>query len=400
MRLKKPDGTWIERAKNVMAQTHTGTNSKRHTQYPANYPSHTNGMGSGPYLFDFLGNKYLDFVSGLGSVSLGYSNGHVIEAVQRQALKGCSHSLPSTLEVEVAEMVSAIIPSCQHLRFLKTGNEASLAAVRIARSFTGRSLIYNDGYHGHGDIFTSMTPPALGIGDSFNIKQLPEDLKQVDLSAAAIIVEAVKTDMTEVWQKRIQSIRDFCKEHGILFIIDEIVTGFRVPKWTISNLWSLDPDIILLGKGIANGYPLSIVGGRKEIMDAQEYFVSSTFSGDTIALAACKATIEQIQMRSLDDLMFYGKRLQDKLNALHPDIKFEGYGTRAMFNITNPTSALFAQEMCNAGIMFGKAHFFHFAHLEANIEEFVMNSANAVIRNINDGRVKIEGDVPRETFKR
>jgi glutamate-1-semialdehyde aminotransferase len=219
-------------------------------------------------------------------------------------------------------------------------------------------------------------------------------------SCLAVIVEGAKLALNSSWQKEIIEIREWCKEKGTLFIIDEIITGFRVPKWTVSNLWSLDPDIILLGKGIANGYPLAVVAGKKEIMDASEYFVSSTFSGEAVSLAACQATIAEIHQKNLVDLMFYGKRLQDKLNALHPEIKFEGYGTRAMLNMTNPTTALFAQEMCKAGFLFGKAHFFNFAHLEANIEDLVMSAAKGVVDQINQGNVKLEGDVPRETFKR
>lgn len=396
-RLKNPDRTWVERSKNVLAQSSPGTNSKRWTQYVDGvYPSHTNGTGLGPYLHDAWGNKYIDFICGLGSVSLGYSNQNVNEAVIRQVMKGATHSLPTTLEVEVAEMISSIIPSAEKIRFLKTGNEAACAAIRIARSYTGKPYILNDGYHGHADIFTSLTEPSIGVAEKFRIV----NNFHLDADAAAVMVEAAKLDLTEKWQKEITDLRQKCRENNVLFIIDEIVTGFRVPKWTVSNLWNLDPDIILLGKGIANGYPLAVVAGKKEIMDCSEYFISSTFSGEAVSLAAAKATIEEIQQKSLDNLMFYGQRLQDKLNTLHPDIKFEGYGTRAMLNMTNPTTALFAQEMCKAGFLFGKGHFFNFSHLEANLEQLVMNSAEGVVDQIKKGNVKLEGVMPVETFRR
>ena len=396
---------WKERSKNVLAQGFPGTNSKRWTQYPAAAPSHTNGHGINCYLYDAAGTRYLDFPSALGALSLGYSNTRVLEAVQRQAVKGCSFTLPTTLEIEVAETLGAIIPAAQKIRFLKTGGEATSAAVRIARAATGRFRILSQGYHGHGDIWTSLTPPRLGVTDGFDIDPLQyQDIPNHEYpnTIAATIVEALHLELNEAQQRWLQSLREYCTKHGIVLIFDEIITGFRVPKWTVSNMWNIQPDIICLGKGMANGYPLAVVAGKAEIMDAAEYFISSTFSGEAVSLAACKATIREIEAtgKSFKDLMYYGQRLQDRLNALHPEIKFEGYGTRAMFNITNPTAALFAQEAVKSGILFGKAHFFHFGHLEANIEEYVMNIANGIVQQIKEGRVKLEGEGPKETFKR
>jgi glutamate-1-semialdehyde 2,1-aminomutase len=414
-RTKQPTREWIERSKVVLAQGFPGTNSKRWTMYPAVAPSHTHGHGLGPYLYDAWGNRYLDFPSGLGSLTLGYSNARVTEAVQRQVLKGCSFTLPTTLEVEVAEHLSALIPSAKRLRFLKTGGEASSAAVRIARAATGRRLVLSQGYHGHGDFWTSMTEPALGVKDAFAVLPLqyhqhPDQLMTSELGTfaqfrpedvAAIIVEALHLEMTDKHQVWLRMLREYCTKHGIVLIFDEIITGFRVPEWTVSRMWGIEPDLILLGKGIANGYPLSVVAGKGELMDSCEYFISSTFSGEAVSLAACKATIREIEStKNLKDLMYYGLRLQEKLNALDPEIKFEGYGTRAMLNTTNVKTALFMQEMCKAGILFGKAHFFHFGHLDANIESFVMNVADGVMTQINSGRAKLEGESPKETFKR
>lgn len=390
---------WIERSKNVFAQGFPGTNSKRWTQFIQNiYPSHTHGHGIGPYLYDFCGTKYLDFMAGLGAISLGYNNSKVVEAVKRQVDKGCIHSLPTTLAVEVAEMISAIIPSAEKVRFLKNGDDAARAAIRISRTYNDRSIILCDGYHGHSDIFSSLSEPALGIKDSFQIFPLKENPNLGNVSA--VIVEALKLDMSDEYRIWLTNLRQECKKTGTLFILDEIVTGFRVPEFTIANLWHLEPDIILLGKGIANGWPLSVVAGKKEIMDCGNYFISTTFSEDACSLAACKATLQEIQIKNLKDLLYYGKRLQDRLNQLHPDIKWEGWGTRAMLNVTNETTALFMQEMCKAGFLFGKAHFFNFSHLEANIENIVMNMAEAVVDRIKQGQVQLEGKMPEETFKR
>lgn len=406
LRAKNPTNEWLERQKNVLAQGWVGTNSKRQSQYPAAAPSHCDGRGIGPYLFDAWNNKLLDFPSGLGSIILGYSNTRVTEAVQRQALKGCSFTLPTTLEVEVAEQLSAMVPAARKIRFLKTGGEATSAAVRIARASTNRSLVFSQGYHGHGDIWTCLTEPKLGVKDVFRI--LPLDIGSFPdpyappSDIAAIIVEALHLEMSDKQQEWLKSLRNYCTEHGIILIFDEIITGFRVPKYSVSHMWDIEPDIICLGKAIANGYPLAVVAGKPEVMDAAEYFISSTFSGEAISLAACQATMRELESnsKSLKDLHYYGMRLQDKLNALHPEIKFEGYGTRAMLNMTHPTTALFCQEMVRAGILFGKAHFYHFGHLNENVEPHVMNVAEAVMEQIKMERVKLEGEAPRETFRR
>jgi glutamate-1-semialdehyde 2,1-aminomutase len=390
---------WVERSKNALAQGSPATNSKRWSQYVNGvYPSHTRGFGYQCYLEDAWGHKYVDFISALGALSLGYTNARVEDAVIRQIKKGAAHSLPTTLEVELAEILASLIPEGERWRFFKNGKDAAECAIRASRAYTGKQWVLSDGYHGCSDIFTSLTPPSLGIKDIHHIEGMEEPIDWDD--TACVIVEAIKLSDGKEYQEWIRNIRQKCKEHNVIFIVDEIVTGFRVPRITVSNWWSLDPDLILLGKGMANGYPLSALGGRKEILDATEYFYSTTFGGEAVSLAASKAVVEEINHRNLEDLMFYGKRLQLKLNELHKEIRFDGYGTRAMFNITNPTAALFAQEMVRAGFLFGKAFFFNFSHLEANIEELVISSAKSVMDRIQSGSVKLEGDMPQESFKR
>lgn len=389
---------WATRAINCLAQGETGTNSKRRSQFPLNYPSHL-VSGSKCYVTDAWGQIYTDFICGLGAMSLGYNDPDVTRAVTVQLAKGNSFSLPTTQEVETAELIQSLIPSAEKIRFLKTGNEASLAAIRIARAKTDRKLVLTDGYHGHGDIFTSLTPPALGVKDSFHIE--PLEIGKINSDVACVIVEALKLDMSETYRQWLLDMRTACKRAGAIFIMDEIVTGFRVPDFTISNHWKIEPDMILLGKGMANGFELSAVCGKKEVMDAHEYFISSTFSGSAVALAACYATIQKMLNKlSLKDLMFYGKRLQEKLNSLHPQIRFEGWGTRSMLNVGTQETALFMQEMCRAGYLFGKATFFNFSHLDANIEDQVINIAGGICDQIKQDKFILEGDVPRETFKR
>lgn len=395
---KQSKEDFIVRAKNALAQGFPSPNSKRWTHYPENFPAFTLS-GRRCYVADLQGREYTDFICGLGSISIGYADLDVTGAAVREAWKGNSLSFPSPLEVRAAEAIQSILPMADRVRFLKTGNEATLAAVRIARAQTGRGTVYSDGYHGHGDLWTTLSDPKAGVTDTLQIQALDWDARDFK-DAACVIVEAIKLDDSEDYQRRLKDLRERVRRDGALFILDEVVTGFRVPQFTVANWFSLDPDIVVLGKGMANGFELSAVCGKKEVMDNEDYFISSTFSGSTMALAACEATIQKIRNKSLSDLLFYGKRLQSKLNGLHPDIKFEGYGTRCMLNTEHPTTALFMQEMCNAGVLFGKAFFYNFSHLEEDVESKVMNLTAGVIDNIKSGRAKYQGAMPQQSFKR
>lgn len=289
------------------------------------------------------------------------------------------------------------------MRFLKTGNEAAAAAIRIARAYTNKAKVFCRGYHGHHEMFTSLTPPASGVTGTFYVQKLEDDLAALnsETNVAAVIVEALELDYSERWKIWLEEVRKICDQKGAVMIMDEIVTGFRVPDFTISKLWNIKPDIILLGKGIANGMPLAVVGGKKPLMDQMDYFVSSTFSGDAASLAACEAVIGEMTTRcQLKDLFFYGDRIRGKLNQLHDNIKFQGYGTRAMLNTTNPTTALFMQEACKANILFGKAWFYNFSHMESNIEQMLMTTCEEIIHRINRGEVKLEGKMPEEPMIR
>ena len=242
-----------------------------------------------------------------------------------------------------------------------------------------------------------MTPPAFGIRDEFYAWKLDED----GLDGAGIfITEPIMLDASE--KRRVELLN--LMEKAEVTIFDEVVTGGRVPKYTVSNMWgnTMKPDLICLGKGLANGYPLAIVGGTKEVMDATEYFISSTFSGECISLAACLATLQELEQRKLDDLWFYARRFQENFNTLcnGTGVVLQGYGTRASLDVTHPNTALLMQECCKSGILFGKAFFYNFAHLDTAIDEYVLNIVSDVVSRIKRGEVKLEGVAPQETFKR
>lgn len=397
--MNKPhDRDWLQRSKDVWAQGFPATNSKRHTHFVSGvYPAFAS-HGVGPYIVDSNGSRYLDFVCGLGAVSLGYSNQKIIEAVTRQIQKGASFSLPHTLEVEVAEYIRGLVPCAERIRFLKNGDDASRAAIRIARAYTNRTRVLSDGYHGHSDIFTSLTEPALGVKEKFEIYPLDDDC--IDSAVACVIVEAMKLSDKPQYFQWLRRIREKCREVGAVFVMDEIVTNCRVPQLTVSKWQDIDPDLILLGKGMANGYPLSVVGGKKDLMNCGEYFISTTFGGEAVSLAACRATLEELEKRSFSDLIFYGKRLLEKLNALSPDIQWEGWGSRAQLNTEHPKTHLLMQEAVKSGIFLGKAFFFNFAHLESNCESMVFSALQTIVERIKRGEIKLKGEPPNYSFKR
>lgn len=378
----------INRSKKVLAQNETGTNSKRHSCFPENYPTHL-VRGEGAYAYDIDKNRYLDFIGSLGANLLGYNHPKVTEAVVVQLRAGVSYSLPHFLEVEVAELITEMFPQIEKVRFLKTGNEATLAAVRIARAATGLHAVYVDGYHGWGDPWTALTPPAHGIKDVFMYSHK---------SAGEIaIVEPVQLDTSD---DRRRVLEEIINDHKVV-IFDEIITGLRVPKHSVGSWFNLRPQITCLGKGLGNGFPIAVVGGTKELMDS-DYFVSSTFSGEAVSLAACYATLQEVRKKGLDDLWYYAKRFQDRFNELGKAIgvRLEGYGTRAMLNVEERNTQVFMQECLKGGLMFGKAHFFGFAHLEQGIEEYTFNIMVDVVEKILNGKVTLEGPAPVQSFKR
>jgi glutamate-1-semialdehyde aminotransferase len=297
------------------------------------------------------------------------------------------------LEVEVAEMIQEMFPQIDRVRFLKTGNEATLAALRIVRADGKSRGVYSEGYHGWGDPWTSLTPPAVGVVDDFAIAPLEDPW-----APGAKIIEPLMLDASE---SRKQFVGKAVNSGGPI-IFDEIITALRVPKFSVGRWWDLTPSVTVLGKALASGFPLSVVGGQKDIMDS-DYFVSSTFSGDAIALAACKATLKEIQTRGMEDLWYYADRFQTNFNKVCQPINVQltGYGTRSMLNVDDePNAYLLIQEMGKAGVLLGKAFFYSFAHMDAEIDQLVLNLLTDVVQSIKTGKVELVGEKPTQTFKR
>jgi glutamate-1-semialdehyde 2,1-aminomutase len=390
------DADLYQRAENAIAHGAL-TNSKRpNCLVKGVYPTHLT-MGRGCHVWDTHGNRYVDYICGLGSNLLGYGNEEIASSIYAEAITGCTLSLGTHLEVEVAEQLKGMFPWVEQMRFLKTGTDACNAAIRIARGATGRKRILSEGYHGWGDLFVSMTPPAVGVAEEFHVEALRAD-KLGGEDIAAVIVEPVNIDASEERIAWMRNLRHSCTKRGILLIFDEVITGFRYPKWSVANQHGIEPDLICLGKAIANGMPLSVVAGKRAVMECGEYFVSSTFAGETCSLAAAKKTLQLLQTKhSVMDLWEQGGRFLSRFNAIAPElVRIDGYPTRGVFVGEMLNKALFWQEAVKAGILFGPSWFFNFEH--ARVTDAVISTCQDILGRVRAGAVKLEGALPSSPF--
>lgn len=391
---------WHRRAQGAIAQSYL-TNSKRPEALVMGvYPTHV-ARGHGGYLYDHDGKRYMDFICGLGTNLLGYGHELVNRAIEGQLRHGYSHSLATHLEVETAEKLKELFPFVDAVKFLKTGGEATSAAIRIARAATGRDVVLSDGYHAWHDEFVSLTDPALGVPRAPSypraIRKLA-DLKDIDATVAAVIVEPVITDHSRERREYLQNLRETCTRHGAMLIFDEVITGFRWPRFSVSAYWGITPDLICLGKAIANGMPLAAVGGKFSVMNAAEYFISSTYAGETLSLAAAKATMTLLQTKhDVEWLWKQGQAFMDEFNSMWPaGLTIEGYPSRGILKGDAMAKGLFMQEACKAGLLFGPSWFFNFPH--AGDWRDAMVAIKGIMTRIQGGSVKLEGELPRSPF--
>lgn len=278
------------------------TFSKSRTQYPVGISPLYATKAKGAQIWDLDGNKYIDLVSALASVTLGYGDKKVEKAVAKQLKLGVSMSLPGVLEAEVAELIVEMVPSAEMVRFGKNGSDATSAAIRLARAYTGRDHIVVCGYHGWQDWYIGSTTRNKGVPDSvsalthkfdFNdIESLTSILNEFDGKIAAVILEPMNVVYPE--PGFLESVQEVTRKAGALLIFDETITGFRFAKGGAQELFGVTPDLSTFGKGMANGFPISAVVGRRDVMiEMEEIFFSGTFGGELLSLAAAKAVLER-----------------------------------------------------------------------------------------------------------
>ena len=380
----------LERARAVIPLG-SQTFSKSFTQYPKDAPMFLAG-GDGATVWDVDGNRYIDMVSGLLPVVLGYRDPDVDEAIRRQLCNGISFSLATELESELAERLIEIIPCAEMVRFGKNGTDATSSAVRLARAFTGRDRIAVCGYHGWQDWYIGTTTRAKGVPKA--VSDLTHVFPYNGLAAlkalleahagefAAVIMEPVNT--TEPEAGFLEGVKEVAHEHGALLVFDEIITGFRVALGGAQQHFGVTPDLSCFGKGMGNGMPISAIVGRADVMaEMEEVFISGTFGGETLSLAAAIATIDKMRCEPVikhlwrvgADLVNGASRLIAK-HGLEETIAFVGLAPWKLISFSHHPNAgkeavrtVFVREMLRNGVLINASHNVSYAFGDAEMVE-------------------------------
>ena len=284
--------------------------------------------GLGSKIFDVDGNIYIDYVGSWGPLILGHAHPEVVEAIKTAAELGTSFGIPTTLEVELAQMITKLVPSMKMVRMVNSGTEATMSAIRLARGYTGRSKIIKfDGcYHGHADTLlvkagsgaaTLGIPGSAGVPADFvqhtlslrfnDLDQVAAVMQEQGKDVAAIILEPVAGNMGVVPPKPgfLEGLRHWCNQTGTLLIFDEVMTGFRLALGGAQELYGVQPDLTCLGKVIGGGLPVGAYGGRRDIMSQVaplgEVYQAGTLSGNPLAVTAGLTTLRLLNKPGVYD---------------------------------------------------------------------------------------------------
>ncbi|MCA3155571.1 MAG: glutamate-1-semialdehyde 2,1-aminomutase [Burkholderiales bacterium] len=300
---------------------------------------------SGPYIYDVDGNRYTDFINGLGPNILGHADPRIAAAVNEQFARGTVYGACSEVEYQLAERIVGSSPSVEQIRFTCSGTEAVMSAVRLARAHTLRSIVvkFKGCYHGHADTMlalgskphmrASKSPERQGLSSNAlhevmafpynDLDDLQDTFRERGADIAAVIVEPVATNMGLVppTPEFLEELRRLCTNHGALLIFDEVVSGFRLCYGSVSNVLGVVPDLITFGKIIGGGTPIGAFGGRRDLMtllvEPGGVFQGGTFAGNAMSMAAGLRTLDILQNEGVYDLL-------EKLGALYEEITMDG----------------------------------------------------------------------------
>lgn len=315
---------------------------------------------NGAYVFDEDGNKYIDYISSWGPMILGHAHPKVVRAISETAKNGTSFGMPTTLETDLAKLSLSMVPGMQKIRFVNSGTEACMSAIRLARGYTNKDKIikFSGCYHGHSDSFlieagsgvvTFGTPNSPGVtkgtakdtlispyNDLNYVKTLFENNKN---EVAAIIIEPVAGNMGCVIPKQgfIEGLRKLCDQNNCLLIFDEVMTGFRLAKGGAQEILGINADIVTYGKVIGGGLPVGAFSSRDEIMNKLSpegsVYQAGTLSGNPLAMSAGLATLSELKLndniyQSLNDKSSYlEKGMYEVLGKTTLDFKINRLGS-------------------------------------------------------------------------
>ncbi len=362
----------------------TQTFSKSRTQYPYGVSPYFVTRGSGSHVWDVDGNEYVDCIMSLCAVTLGYNDPDVTAAVEAQLADGVIFSLPHPVEIEAAERIVEMVPCAEMVRFGKNGSDATTGAVRVARAYTHRDHVLMCGYHGWQDWSIGTTARNAGVPIATqalthtfvynDIESLRALFAQYHDEVACVIMEP----MNVAWPAPgfLEEVAELTRANGAVFVLDETITGFRFANGGAQEYFGVTPDLATFGKGLANGYPVSAVAGRADIMKLmEEVFFSFTFGGETLSLAAAVATLDKLQHEPvLDAVAATGMGLLDEVGSRirrhgveeflsisgHPAWTFLTFADCACTSWEIKT--LFMQEMLARGFLTLGSHNLSYAH--------------------------------------
>ena len=416
-----------ERAKDTVP-SFSQTFSKGPTQFVQGVAPVFLSRGQGSHVWDVDGNEYIDYPMALGTIILGHNYPAVTDAVTRQMQDGTIFSLPHPLEVEVAELLTEIIPCAEMARFGKNGSDATSGAVRVARAFTGRDVIVCSGYHGWQDWYIGTTTRNKGVPKAVQELTIPFEYNDVEGlqrifaehpgQVAAVIMEPV--GLVEPNDSFLQQVRELTQREGALLIFDEVITGFRLALGGAQEYFSVSPDLACFGKAMGNGYPIAAVVGKREVMELfDEVFFSFTFGGDTLSLAATAVTIAEMRDKNvIGHLWEQGQRLKDGFNVLAREYEVDRYTEcvglppRTVIAFKDHTGdeslelkSLFQQECLKRGVLFSGGQNICYSHSGPDIEHTLrvyrtaLDILSQAVRE-GDALDRLEGEPVQPVFRR
>jgi glutamate-1-semialdehyde aminotransferase len=378
----------------------------------------------GCHVWDVDGNEYIDLTMAIGPVSLGYGYPAVDDAIRDQLNDGITFTLMHPLEVEVAELITDIIPGAEMVRFSKTGCDVTSAAVRLARAFTGRSDVLCCGYHGWHDWYISVTDRSLGIPNqvskltyTFDYNDLDSLVEALDGEVAAVILEPIVFEAPK--PGFLEGLREACDESGALLIFDEMWTGFRLALGGAQEAFGVSADLVCLSKAIANGMPLSVLTGRADVMSLLEkdVFFFTTFGGEALSLAAAKATLLEMQSRPvLQHMAAQGRKLREGYEVIARDVGMrftscQGYDARSIVQFESAkvdpllAKSFIQQEMLTHGVLWSGFHNLSYSHTDLDVK-IVLDGYREILPRLNtlvrsgDLRAAVRGEPILPAFRK